>query len=335
MIIGARDAGRDPSRTIGRYRGCCMAEEQRDKERAETLAGAAREGKAVGGGARNNTAGALLGPRAPWLRAAHPCRLDRGGAGRGVPLLLDGDHVTQDGNRDDEHPPDAFPESAHLLQLRGGVAGGSLRALLPEHRRHCRLRDAGVLFTSALAGHAFARMRFPGRQVLFVLLLATLMIPFESAADPRLHPDHEAALGRHLPGDDRAVDGERLRHLPDAPVLPGHPGRVVGCRAPGWLRARHLSEPHRVPLAGSGLAVVAIVSSRLMERASLASGGSDTPSRDPAERFSLGSPCSPPSLASLPPSHGSRHGDDPCRCCCSSSLPSASSWRASRTGVKG
>ncbi|WP_274364126.1 carbohydrate ABC transporter permease [Paenibacillus thermotolerans] len=33
------------------------------------------------------------------------------------------------------------------------------------------------LFTSALAAYAFARMRFPGRDILFVALLATMMIP--------------------------------------------------------------------------------------------------------------------------------------------------------------
>jgi multiple sugar transport system permease protein len=35
----------------------------------------------------------------------------------------------------------------------------------------------GVLVTSALAGYAFARMRFVGREALFVLFLGTLMVP--------------------------------------------------------------------------------------------------------------------------------------------------------------
>lgn len=35
----------------------------------------------------------------------------------------------------------------------------------------------GMLITCTLAGYAFARMRFPGRDVLFAILLATLMIP--------------------------------------------------------------------------------------------------------------------------------------------------------------
>jgi multiple sugar transport system permease protein len=35
------------------------------------------------------------------------------------------------------------------------------------------------LFTCSLAAYAFARMRFPGRNILFILLLSTLMIPQE------------------------------------------------------------------------------------------------------------------------------------------------------------
>ena len=37
----------------------------------------------------------------------------------------------------------------------------------------------GVLVTSALAGYAFARMRFVGRELLFLLFLGTLMVPGE------------------------------------------------------------------------------------------------------------------------------------------------------------
>ncbi len=36
---------------------------------------------------------------------------------------------------------------------------------------------AGVVFTSVLAAYAFARLRFPGRELLFSVLLSTLMIP--------------------------------------------------------------------------------------------------------------------------------------------------------------
>jgi len=42
----------------------------------------------------------------------------------------------------------------------------------------------GVVFTTTLAAYAFARMDFYGRNVLFVLFLSTLMIPFETIIIP-------------------------------------------------------------------------------------------------------------------------------------------------------
>ncbi|HTX79563.1 MAG TPA: carbohydrate ABC transporter permease [Longilinea sp.] len=59
----------------------------------------------------------------------------------------------------------------------------------------------GVLITSSLAGYAFARMRFPGRDALFMILLSTMMVPFEVTLIPnflimrQLHwIDHYEAL---------------------------------------------------------------------------------------------------------------------------------------------
>lgn len=43
---------------------------------------------------------------------------------------------------------------------------------------------AGQLFTCSLAGYAFARLRFPGRDALFVLYLATMMIPLQVTIIP-------------------------------------------------------------------------------------------------------------------------------------------------------
>ena len=37
----------------------------------------------------------------------------------------------------------------------------------------------GVVFTALLAGYAFGRMEFPGKRVIFIFYLATMMIPFE------------------------------------------------------------------------------------------------------------------------------------------------------------
>jgi multiple sugar transport system permease protein len=43
---------------------------------------------------------------------------------------------------------------------------------------------AGTLATSILAGYAFARMRFPGRDVVFLVFLGTMMIPHEVTLIP-------------------------------------------------------------------------------------------------------------------------------------------------------
>lgn len=42
----------------------------------------------------------------------------------------------------------------------------------------------GYLFFSALTGYAFAKGRFPGKSIFFILLLTTMMIPFEMRALP-------------------------------------------------------------------------------------------------------------------------------------------------------
>lgn len=36
----------------------------------------------------------------------------------------------------------------------------------------------GILFTSSLAGYAYAKFEFPGRDILFIMTLGTMMIPF-------------------------------------------------------------------------------------------------------------------------------------------------------------
>jgi len=43
---------------------------------------------------------------------------------------------------------------------------------------------AGQLVTASMAGYAFARLRFPGRNVLFILLMASLMVPGQATIIP-------------------------------------------------------------------------------------------------------------------------------------------------------
>ncbi|MGI8484722.1 MAG: carbohydrate ABC transporter permease [Thermomicrobiales bacterium] len=66
-----------------------------------------------------------------------------------------------------------------------------LFSLLPDLGRYAFntlriavLATAGTLLTSSMAGYALARLRFPGRFALFVLILVTLMIPAQVTLIP-------------------------------------------------------------------------------------------------------------------------------------------------------
>lgn len=47
------------------------------------------------------------------------------------------------------------------------------------------LNIVGVLITASMAAYAFARLRFPGRDLIFMILLSTLMLPFTVLMIPR------------------------------------------------------------------------------------------------------------------------------------------------------
>jgi multiple sugar transport system permease protein len=47
------------------------------------------------------------------------------------------------------------------------------------------LNITGVLLTASMAAYAFARLRFPGRDLIFMILLSTLMLPFTVLMIPR------------------------------------------------------------------------------------------------------------------------------------------------------
>ena len=88
------------------------------------------------------------------------------------------------------------------------------------------------LVLGSIAGYAFARLRFPGREVLFLIVLATLMIPDQLRLVPGL-PSCSTASGSRRASCQYvsvilvlAVSGDE--HLPAAPVLPHDPARPRG-----------------------------------------------------------------------------------------------------------
>ena len=76
---------------------------------------------------------------------------------------------------------DAHPENyAAALRKMGDVPQLFLNTALITI-----LSIAGQLLTCSLAGYAFARVQFRGRDALFVLVLATMMLPEQASAIPR------------------------------------------------------------------------------------------------------------------------------------------------------
>ena len=74
-------------------------------------------------------------------------------------------------------PPTIFPATPTLAGFDTFFATVPFWAQFAVSAISLVLRVAGQLLVAALAGYAFARLRFPGRNILFVLFLAMLMVP--------------------------------------------------------------------------------------------------------------------------------------------------------------
>jgi multiple sugar transport system permease protein len=119
---------------------------------------------------------------------------------------------------------------------------------------------AGQLITASLAGYAFARLRFPGRNVLFWMVLATLMIPGQATIIPvfilvsRVFHLNDTLWALIIPGVATAFGTFLLRQyfltIPDdfeeAALVDG---------ANQWQIFRRIY----LPLASPGLAILAVL----------------------------------------------------------------------------
>ena len=75
-----------------------------------------------------------------------------------------------------------------------------------------------VVFFSTLAGFAFAKLRFRGRNALLLVIIATMMVPDPARHHPALHADDQAGVERPTAGGDRAGAGHRVRRVLHAAV---------------------------------------------------------------------------------------------------------------------
>jgi ABC-type glycerol-3-phosphate transport system permease component len=89
----------------------------------------------------------------------------------------------------------------------------------------------GELFTASLAAYGFARLRFPGRNTLFLVYLSTLIIPAQLLLVPRFILFQELGIHDTLPAlilpdtlDLRLFAPENVRNGVDRPTAGPKPG---------------------------------------------------------------------------------------------------------------
>lgn len=81
-------------------------------------------------------------------------------------------------------PPEFLPRHVTLENFRTVFATAPFVRFFFNSVAMATLCTFSVLLTSALAGYVFAKFRFPGRTALFILVLATAMVPFETYMIP-------------------------------------------------------------------------------------------------------------------------------------------------------
>jgi len=81
-------------------------------------------------------------------------------------------------------PPTLLPEQVNLSNYQAVFDTADFVRYFINSTIVAVITVGSVLITSSLAGYAFAKFSFPGRDVLFVVVLATLMIPFQVRVIP-------------------------------------------------------------------------------------------------------------------------------------------------------
>ncbi len=81
-------------------------------------------------------------------------------------------------------PPTFLPEQVNLENYRAVFETADFVRYFLNSAVIAVISVGSVLVTSSMAGYAFAKFSFPGRDALFVVVLATLMIPFQVRVIP-------------------------------------------------------------------------------------------------------------------------------------------------------
>ncbi|MEZ4666026.1 MAG: carbohydrate ABC transporter permease [Thermomicrobiales bacterium] len=83
------------------------------------------------------------------------------------------------------YPPEWLPDPAIWSNFSDSLSAYPFGRFATNTLIIAGFNIAGVLLTASMAAYAFARLRFPGRDVIFMILLSTLMLPFSVLMIPR------------------------------------------------------------------------------------------------------------------------------------------------------
>ncbi|MFF7054545.1 carbohydrate ABC transporter permease [Streptomyces griseorubiginosus] len=79
----------------------------------------------------------------------------------------------------------AKPVWANFSGLADGISGISVSTFFLNSLTYAGLAVAGVVLSSSLTAYAFAKIRFAGRNVLFTLMIGTLLLPYHVLLIPQ------------------------------------------------------------------------------------------------------------------------------------------------------
>ncbi|MER6790151.1 carbohydrate ABC transporter permease [Streptomyces sp. NPDC000658] len=79
----------------------------------------------------------------------------------------------------------AKPVWANFSGLADGISGISIGSFFTNSLTYALLAVAGVVLSSSLTAYAFAKIRFAGRNLLFTLMIGTLLLPYHVLLIPQ------------------------------------------------------------------------------------------------------------------------------------------------------
>lgn len=84
-----------------------------------------------------------------------------------------------------KYPPDLFPKRFSLENFRNGFSNYNSLAGFLNTLKIVSINMVGTTLVSAVVAYGFSRMDFPGRNVLFIIVIASILIPWDVKVIPQ------------------------------------------------------------------------------------------------------------------------------------------------------